>query len=82
MKVWGKLCLNAVNSSICVYTCCSILICVMYVSGKGATCIHHFYWFFIDAFCIYVDFYSFHLGLSMLSLWHCLQMTGGSVILM
>ena len=57
-KVSGKLCLNAVNSSICVYIC-SILACVIHVSGKGATCMHHLYWVFIDFLCMYVDFYSF-----------------------
>ena len=31
----------------------------MHVSGKGATCIYHFCWVFIDVFCMYVDFYSF-----------------------
>ena len=53
----GKLCLNTANSSIFVYTCCAILTCIIHVFGKDATCIQSFYWFFIDVFCVYVDFY-------------------------
>ena len=53
----GKLCLNTVNSSIFVYTCCAIITCIIHVFSKDATCIHPFYWFFIDVFCMDVDFY-------------------------
>ena len=43
------------------------------------TCIHHFYWFFIDVFCMYVDFYPFpfsHLNAGPMALpmddkWQC-----------
>ena len=53
----GKLCLNTVNSSVYAYTCCAILTCIIHVFSKDATYMQSFYWFFIDAFCMYVDFY-------------------------
>ena len=54
----GELCLNTVNSSICVYTCCAILACMIQVYSKDVACIQSFLLDFIDVFCMYVDFYS------------------------
>ena len=53
----GKLCLNTVNSSICVYTFCAILACMIHAYSKDAACIQSFLLDFIDVFCMYVDFY-------------------------
>ena len=51
----GKLCLNTVNSSVFVYTCCAILTCIIHVCSKDATCIVILL-VLIDVFCMYVDF--------------------------
>ena len=48
------MCLNAVNSSVCVYTCCSILTCVIPVFGKD---VYIHFIVFIDVFGMYVDLY-------------------------